>query len=84
MTKVTILGQSEPEQKELKPIEFLYYLSGALPYSCPSESKPGSYKNIELICMNYGGSRNDLMYAYDTDRNQGSLYLGQFNDGVVE
>jgi len=84
MTEVTILGQGEPQKKELKPIEFVYYLSDTLPYLRPSESKPSSYKNIELICMNYGGSRNDLMYAYDTDRNQGSLYLGHFNDGVVE
>jgi len=80
MTKVIILGQ-EPEKKELKPIEFVKYLDYHLEFNSNC-SKPQRFKNIELICRNYFKGY-DLMFAFGEDRNQGVLYLGHFNDGIV-
>jgi len=80
MTKVIILGE-QPEKKELKPIEFLKYLGYYLEFNSIC-SKPKDFKNIELICKNYF-NKCDLMFAFDEDRNNGVLYLGHFNDGVV-
>jgi hypothetical protein len=81
MTNVIIIGE-QPEKKELKPIQFVYFFSfrnGAE----KTDIKPKSYENIELICKDFAGFGFDLMYAYFNDRNAGSLYLGHFNDGVV-
>lgn len=80
MTKVIILGEQAEQKTELKKIEFVKMLSVNVSIE-KSESKPSSWQNIELICKNYGDY--DLMYAYDNDRNDGVLYLGHFNDGVV-
>jgi len=80
MTKVIILGQ-EPENKELKPIEFVKCLYSDLEFSSDC-SPPKVWRNIELICKNYA-TKFDLMFAYDEDRSNGILYLGHFNDGVV-
>jgi hypothetical protein len=82
MTKVTILGQSEPKQKELKPIEFKMKLSDTTTSLKEAILKPNRWDNIELIAFKYNGVY-DLMYAYDDNRNEGLLYLGHFNDGVV-
>jgi hypothetical protein len=81
MTKVIIIGE-QPEKKELKPIEFIYTFSvqhGAE----ETKTKPKIFQNIEFICKDYAGFGFDLMFAYNEDRNQGILYLGHFNDGVV-
>ena len=80
MTKVIIIGE-QPEKKELKPIEFVKYLDYHLEFSSGCSS-PKKWENIELICKNYF-NKYDLMFAFDEDRNNGVLYLGHFNDGVV-
>ena len=80
MTKVIILGE-QPEKKELKPIEFVKYLDYHFEFSSGCSS-PTLRENIELICKNYA-AKFDLMFAYDEDRNNGVLYLGHFNDGIV-
>ena len=81
MTKVIILGQ-EPEKKELKPIEFVKYLSEPFGYRIDC-LHPREWKNIELICKDYLGKGFDFMYAYNDDRQDGFLHLGYFNDGIV-
>lgn len=80
MTKVTILGQEPKEVKKLKPIEFTENLTLAkeIDKNCLA---PNRWENIELICA---GGTFDIMFAYNEDRNGGCLYLGHFNDGVVE
>jgi hypothetical protein len=80
MTKVIILGE-QPEKKELKPIEFELQLTenSAPRFAC---HYPKDWENVELICRNYFQAL-DLMYAYDNDRNKGTVYLGHFNDGIV-
>jgi len=78
-TKVTILGgitKSTP-----KRIEFNKFLTtGAVLKTAHDD--PSNYDNIELIALNYA-LKLDLMFAYNTNRNGGVLYLGKFNDGVV-
>ena len=80
MTKVIILGEPTPEQPK-KPIELKLSLTVNRTI-IESNINPKLYKNIELISSKYDYV-HDLMYAYDTDRNDGCLYLGHFNDGVV-
>lgn len=82
MTKVIILGQEPKEEKKLKPIEFVKSLTSMLNIQ-NSFSSPKGYNHVELISRKYN-SEYDLMFAYDEDRNKGNLYLGHFNDGVVE
>jgi hypothetical protein len=82
MTKVIILGE-QPEKKELKPIEFISVLTMDNKMVEP-RLNPKNYLNIELICKNYLSKQSfDLMFAYHKVRNEGCLYLGHFNDGVV-
>lgn len=80
MTKVTILGQEPNKAKELKPIEFIKYINIDESFS-DATTKPSRWKNIELVCRY---TMFDIMFAYDDDRDRGTLYLGHFNDGVVE
>ena len=80
MTKVIILGQ-EPEKKELKPIEFKLKLDSNHGFTSCFGS-PKKWENIELICKNYS-TQYDLMFAFDSNRQYGMLYLGHFNDGVA-
>lgn len=51
---------------------------------------PHNWNFIELICRNYdtcvppGSEENyDLMFAHDGDPSNGVLYLGKWNDGIV-
>lgn len=82
MTKVIILGQVPNEEK--KPIEFLKEIDFDLQIIKPRNS-PKEFKNIELIARKWDtDDLLDLMFAYDDDRICGYLYLGRFNDGVVE
>ena len=83
MTKVIILGQ-EYKKPTQKPIEFIKLLTHSFATS-PNRCNPCDWKNIELICRNYGyENKFDLMFGYDDKREYGFLYLGHFNDGVVE
>ena len=84
MTKVIILGEPA-EKKEGKKIEFVKLLTSSLEIN-EIAGRVHDWKNIELICKNYdeGDSGNfDLMFAYDDNRSEGTLYLGHFNDGIV-
>ena len=90
-TQVTIIGKQQSE-KTKTAIKFKYFLNTVDPKShnilhLVSEESflPHSYNFIELICRDYMlGS--DLMFAYNdpNDRSDGRIYIGKFNDGVVE
>jgi len=82
MTKIIILGE-EPQKKEKKKIEFLKSLGETYRFYDTARTA-GSYKFIELICIDYS-SGFDLMFAYDDagKRDGGCLFIGHFNDGVV-
>lgn len=51
-------------------------------------NQPSNYEFVELIALDYGqfknGQKFDLMFAYSGYRNSGTLYLGNFNDGIVK
>ena len=80
MTKVTIIGRATPIEKK-KPIEFVDSIG--LLGICNARAVPHKWDNIELICNNYGNGF-DLMFAYNSNREDGVAYLGHFNDGIVE
>ena len=82
MTKVIILGE-QPESKELKPIEFVQYISCRGVMSTPAV-KPQEFDYIELINKRTKIDGLDFMFAYKKgERERGVLYLGNFNDGIV-
>jgi hypothetical protein len=80
MTKVTIIGEATPIEKK-KPIEFVKCI-GAMSILDAQEISY-MWKNIELISKRYVAGY-DLMFAYDDKRDNGTAYLGHFNDGIVE
>lgn len=43
--------------------------------------RPRDFKNIELIRAKLNG---DIMFAYNDDRRSGHLFVGYWNDGIVE
>jgi len=84
MTKVTILGQEPKEEKKLKPIEFVKYLNGVAGVNGDC-CLPSEWRNIVLLSKDYFKCGHDLMLAYSFGvNNDACLYLGHFNDGVVE
>ena len=81
-TKVTILGK-EPIEQEKKKIVFVYFIDSVTGKAERSTTPPESWNNIELIKRTHTHDGYDIMFAYETDRTVGELYLGHFNDGVV-
>ncbi len=85
MTTVTIIGEAKPIEKK-KPIEFVKYLDSSINFQSVNKTVtiPTDYKFIELIRKSNSNQRYDIMFAYDYDRSKGVIYLGHFNDGIVE
>jgi len=81
-TQVIVIGKSE-KKKAKTAIEFQSFLNTSLKIDDATYS-PSHYKYIELICKNYALGC-DLMFAYNdpNDRSFGELYIGYFNDGVI-
>lgn len=89
MTTTIVIGEIK-ESKKLTPIKFERVLNnvgsiGALSAVIEAGSSPGDYNYIELVCKNYQPG-NDVMFAYNNPfrRENGMLYIGKWNDGVVE
>jgi hypothetical protein len=84
MTKVRDLTrQNEGEEKRLKPIEFVKESVRDEWSKFENDLSPKDWDNIELVAQSYCDNL-DLMIAFDDIRGEGVLYLGHFNDGVVE
>ena len=81
MTKV-LVDNFFCEEKEENYVEFVKYLTtdGNLDSAYQS---PTSYDNIKLIYKSYLGGDYDLIMGWD-DGFLPKLYLGHWNDGVVE
>ncbi len=81
-TQVIVIGKPE-KGKTKTAIEFRSFLNTSLKIDDATYS-PSHYKYIELICKNYALGC-DLMFAYNdpNDRSFGELYIGYFNDGVI-
>lgn len=87
-TKVTVIGD-KPGVRKLQKIKFIKVLNGDGEIErAPLFQQPDGWSNIELVCRKYTTgkerTRMDLMFAYDNNRTAGCMYLGYFNDGVVE
>jgi hypothetical protein len=81
-TKVIVIGKPE-KGKTKTAIEFQSFLDTTLQIDNGAYS-PSHYKYIELICKDYALGF-DLMFAYNdpNGRSFGALYIGHFNDGIV-
>ena len=85
MTKCIILGDNIIKDK--KPIEFKYFLQSGTQVTLITKNNPypKEYTYIDLISKQYDGEY-DLMFAYNSPytRSNGILYIGYWNDGVVQ
>ncbi len=82
-TQVIVIGK--PEKRKAKTaIEFQRFLEDTSLKINDAVYSPSHYKYIELICKDYALGF-DLMFAYHdpNERSFGVLYIGHFNDGVV-
>jgi hypothetical protein len=91
-TQINIIVNHRQDKVKKIPIEFKYALNQVKPNypdilrpTTTREDSPKDYNFIDLICKNYL-SGYDLMFAYNfaDKRELGVLYIGYFNDGVVE
>lgn len=83
-TKVTIID-GEPKEEKKKPIEFVKCIQpnvGGISIE-EADNAPCEWGYIELISKG-DDLPYDTMFAHDGDMSNGVLYLGHFNDGVVE
>jgi len=81
-TNCIVLG--EDTNKKKIPIHFIKMIKATGEVDTCSAS-PKEFSNIELIAMNFSYANHpDLMFAYNKNRSAGILYLGKWNDGVVE
>ena len=83
MTKVTILGQ-EPNEKELKKIEFkAYIMNRSLDFNIDisERDEPRLLKEIKLL-PKPSINKFDLMLCVRQDNSEFYM-LGHFNDGIV-
>ncbi len=84
MTQIIDLTSNSQSLK--KKIEFVSYLNSIDEKENieKAENSPSEYNFIELICRNYI-NKMDIMLAYNKkdQREDGYLYFGHFNDGVV-
>ncbi len=88
MTKVKILGQGEPKQRRLKPIEFkkaIRYDLSILLNSHELSYSPNQMKSIQVI-KRKGKLEFDTFFCEVKEEEGGGhcVYFGNFNDGVVE
>lgn len=85
MTKVTVFGQEDSKKEEKKAIELTYYI----------DTNAGKVSTIRAECCNFdnvcllGKERHSLDYELimawnDNYPLEKALYLGHWNDGVVE
>lgn len=87
MTKTIIIGEKDQKNQKTKFIEVICYFN---PANCSLKYEDiidiGEWKFVELICRGYSKDGYDLMFAYDnpSERELGLLYLGKWNNGVVE
>jgi len=84
-TKCIVIGEDNQEKKEKKPIKFFreVILDFTPSYDFPLPLSL-DYKNIELIRRASLVNHYDVLFAYNDAREHGVLYLGHWNDGIIE
>lgn len=82
-TKVTILDK-QVVSTELIPIKFVKaVLDHKIRDVKPDDWSPKNFQHIVLLAKNFQASEFDLMFCHDGTPDNGYLYLGHFNDGIV-
>ena len=85
MTNVTVFGEDASSKKDKKPIEFVIMVSEGKKKLLDTKDSVKLYRNIMLLIKTQQPNAYDVMYAFDEDRiNDGRVYLGYWNDGVIE
>lgn len=82
MTKVTIINEESTPVKKKKPIEFVKQISVNDGNVTTVKHHPKEFKNVCAILTLK--NEYDIFWCYDTNPDFGFLYLGHYNDGVVE
>lgn len=87
MTKLIEIGKNQNNQTKV-PIVFDYVMDMPPPNAetfIKSDYIPSYFKYIELVCRDYFDCK-DLMFAYDDPevRSEGFLFVGNWNDGVID
>lgn len=84
MVNVSIFGH-ETNKQEKKPIEFVQQINidGKV---CDSKNSPTNWNNVMLLIdKSVHNEDYDTMYAWDDcEPNGGTIYLGYWNDGIIE
>jgi hypothetical protein len=85
MTKTIVIGENPNLNPNPKPIQFVQLLTESFRVSDRFGEVPSDYEYLELISKNYT-TGYDLIFAYNdpAERNAGILFIGHWNDGVVE
>lgn len=83
MTKVSVFGEQPIEKKELKKIELIRYLDKSLFFATVKEIKASEFDNALLLESDYCNSGLDLIFVFDDEKGEETLFLGHWNDGVV-
>ena len=82
MTKCIVLGENK-SINDKRPIQFTGHLNKSTADIWRNECQsPRTWSNIELISKN-NAAGEDIMFAYNNKREDGILYLGHWNDGIV-
>lgn len=86
-TQTIVIGEQNkaPAKKPIEFVSLIEVIDSRRVSIFTDMLKPNQWKYIELICKDYG-NKLDILFAYDDplQREKGSLYLGRWNDGVVE
>jgi hypothetical protein len=85
-TKTIVIGEPEQPNTPPTPIELCKFLSEDLTIK-KTDFPARGYNYVELICRNYCGySGSDLIFAYDDPKKRscGTLFIGEWNEGVVD
>lgn len=85
MTKAFVFGASKKNESR-KKIEFLYYLheyKGAMEVCNVQSDTPSIWDNVMLLSRASGRREYDIIFAWNKNLNEGTLYLGHWNDGIV-
>jgi hypothetical protein len=89
MTKIKHFGISTPSKPNLKPIELVKFINedGDLGYiEISSSTIIKNWENVILMVdKKLSDSKYDIIYLYDDESpKDGIMYLGHWNDGVIE
>ncbi len=89
MAKIIVVGEPDSKEPIKKPIKVLKVLDSRLNteevYEPTARNELRKAKYIELIAKNYIAG-HDLIFVYDDPKNRGmgTLYIGNWNDGVIK